>query len=211
MPPVPPFDPSLAAGAAAGSRKGVMIAAGVLVALAVVAVGLLLTGDDDDDGERNRIRRGIAGAINEDSDLTAKQANCIADAIIDKIGTTRLKDVDFSADEPPADMAADITSAAMGSLARCGIDLAEMMGDLGNVSGGDNPFGGDVNLPPGFDEQLAEIYENGMGLPRAKARCLAEKILAAINSGDLSEEEAMSEFFAYFAACNIDMNEFGQN
>lgn len=210
VPPIPPAHPTLATNAASGPRKGVLIGAGILAAVAALAAGLLLAGGDDGgDEERDRIRRGITGAINDEGDLSAKQANCIADAIIDAVGVDRLKDVDFTAEEPPTDIEDDVANAAFTSLAKCDIDLSSMM-DV-DAMDGSAPFGAGANLPPGFRDQLAEIYETSMGLPREKARCLAEKIFSAVESGDMSEAEAMSEFFDYFAECDIDMSELNDD
>jgi hypothetical protein len=50
-----------------------------------------------------------------------------------------------------------------------------------------------------------------MGLPKEKAECLAGKIADAIDSGDLTEEEAMSDIFGYFSDCDIDMSEITGN
>ncbi len=81
----------------------------------------------------------------------------------------------------------------------------------GSPAASDGTFGSGADLPADFEQQLATIYEKNMGLPGAKARCLAGKIRAAIRSGALSQEQAMSDIFGYFAACNIDMSEFKGN
>lgn len=258
-----PVDP-----AAAGSKRGLLIGGGILAAVAAAVAAFLLLGGDDD-GDRDRIRGEMAAQIRSDSDLTNAQAECMADAIIDEIGTERLKDVDFSADDPPEGLADDFFKAALASLEKCNVDeslfgegdssdttdesaaegtygsdpdLDELYdrceaGDyqacddlynesptgseyeeFGDTCGGRNDpsgycvelygdTGGDSSLPEDFEQQLADAYESTMGLPKEKAECLAGKIADAVSSGELNEEQAMSEIFSFLEDCDIDMSE----
>jgi hypothetical protein len=213
IPPLPPTGDALGA-ASSGSKKGLMIGAAALAAVAVVVAGLLLTGGNKD-GDRERIRTELAAQINDGGQLSKDQANCIADAIIDEVGVEKLKDVDFTASEPPAAIADELTAAAFGSLAKCNVDASDLVGATdttdASTAASDGTSGSGAELPADFEQQLATIYEKNMGLPGAKARCLAGKIRAAIRSGALSQDQAMSDIFGYFAACNIDMSEFKGN
>ncbi len=215
-PPIPPLPPTGDAlgGASSGSKKGLMIGAAALAAVAVVVAGLLLSGGNKD-GDRERIRTEMAAQINDGGHLSKGQANCIADAIIDEVGVEKLKDVDFTASEPPAAIADELTAAAFGSLAKCNVNASDLVGPTdtteGSPAASDGTFGSGADLPADFEQQLATIYEKNMGLPGAKARCLAGKIRAAIRSGALSQEQAMTDIFGYFAACKIDMSEFKGN
>lgn len=279
FPPAPPAPPAFGAGppgapggpppaATAGSKRGLLIGGGILAAVIIAVVAFLLLGGDDG-GDRDRIHADMVAQLQNESDLSDSQADCIADAIIDDLGTERLKDVDFSADEPPDDLADDYFSAAMDSLETCNIDPSEFGGDTTDTTdgGGDaaegtygsdpaldelydkcadgdyqacddlyneSPSGseyedfadscGDRNEPAGycvdiygdgggdssgdtlpgdFEEQIAQIYED-MGLSQDQAECLAGKISDAMSSGDLSEEQAMSDIFGYLEDCDID-------
>lgn len=192
-----PVDP-----AAAGSKRGLLIGGGILAAVAAAVAAFLLLGGDDD-GDRDRIRGEMAAQIRSDSDLTNAQAECMADAIIDEIGTERLKDVDFSADDPPEDLADDFFKAALASLEKCNVDESL----FGEGDSSDTTDGGDSSLPEDFEQQLADAYESTMGLPKEKAECLAGKIADAVSSGELNEEQAMSEIFSFLEDCDIDMSE----
>ena len=71
--------------------------------------------------------------------------------------------------------------------------------------GGDSGSGTD--LPADFEAQIAEIYQSSLGLSADQAECLAGKIGDAIRSGDLTEEQTMTDVFAYLEACDIDMSD----
>jgi len=95
--------------------------------------------------------------------------------------------------------------------------------DFGDTCGGRNdPSGYCVDLYEGEDagtdlgaggadmeEMLADIYEESMGLERDKAECLANRLSEAISSGDMTEDEAMSDVFSYLEDCDISMEEIG--
>ncbi len=73
----------------------------------------------------------------------------------------------------------------------------------------DDPSTDDVEIPDDIEEQIADAYESSLGLSREKAECLADKISGAVQSGELDQEEAMSEIFGYLSDCDIDMSEIG--
>jgi hypothetical protein len=63
-----------------------------------------------------------------DQGLTPDQADCFADAVVEKMGAADVKDVDFSADEAPADQQEDIAAAAIDALSSCDIDAGSLDG-----------------------------------------------------------------------------------
>ncbi|MGH9274192.1 MAG: hypothetical protein ACRDZU_06045, partial [Acidimicrobiales bacterium] len=81
--------------------------------------------------------------------------------------------------------------------------------DIYEDDGGNLPTGGD--LPAGFEQQLADIYESSLGLSQEQAECLAGKLADAVSSGSLSEEEAFSEVFDFLSDCDIDPSEISGN
>lgn len=221
--------PPAAAAASSGSKKGFLIGLGVLVLIALgVGAFLLLGGDDDDD--RDRIRAGLISALNEDGDFTDEEAGCLADSLIDDLGEDNLKDVDFTADEPPAEIEDEFYAAAFSAMSECDIDMGAFDGgddfgddDLGgddatDDDGTDDDFGTDLGdigsdgaFGPEFEEMLADIYADSFGISEEKAECLAGKIADAMDSGELGEEEMMSDIFSYFEDCDISMSEISGN
>jgi hypothetical protein len=83
--------------------------------------------------------------------------------------------------------------------------------DIYEDGGGDSSSTDGVDLGADFEKQIADAYETSLGLDRDKAECLAGKITDAVNSGDLDEEQAMSEIFNYLSDCDIDMSEISGN
>lgn len=231
-PPTAPVAPAAAA-ASGGSKKGLMIGVGVLV-LVALAVGAFLLLGGDDDSDRDRIRAGLISALNEDGDFTDEEAGCMADHLIDEIGEDKLEGVDFTADEPPAEIEDEFFAAAFSAMSECDIDMGGFGGDDGGTDDGsaddgmtddsatddggtDDAFGddGDFGTDFGtddafgaeFEEMLADIYADSFGISQEKAECLAGKIADAMDSGELGEEEMMSDIFEYFEECDISMSE----
>lgn len=52
-------------------------------------------------------------------DLDAEAADCFAQLVIDEVGLDALRDVDLSADQPPAEIQDDITAAATRAAEEC--------------------------------------------------------------------------------------------
>lgn len=67
------------------------------------------------------------------------------------------------------------------------------------------------DLPNGFEDLLADTYEETFNLSRDKAECLAGRLATAIEDGTLDEEQAMTEFFDFLTDCDISMEEIGAN
>jgi hypothetical protein len=281
-PPPAPAGP-LGPDGSGGSKRGLLIGGAILAAVVVAVIAFMALGGDDDESD---VRTQLAAQFRGNSGLSDDQADCVADHVVDEIGADRFEDVDFDADEPPAELADDLFAAATGSLEACDIDPADFAGtgdddadddddasgdvdgygdddeldalyddceagdyqacddlynqspsgsayeDFGDTCGernepqgfcvdvydedGDDAEGGDDllpsgDLPPGFEDQLADVYAESMGIEREKAECLAEKIGEAVRGGELSEEESMSEIFSYFSDCDIDMSEISGN
>ncbi len=95
-PPPPSFPPAGGPPPVAppgGSKRGLLIGGGIL-AVVVLAIGafLLLGGDDDDD----EVRTDLVAGLRAQGGLSADDAECLADAIIDEVGTDDLEGEDFS-------------------------------------------------------------------------------------------------------------------
>lgn len=200
-----------------GSNRRVLVGAGILAVVAIVVAALLLGGGSDDDED---IRGQLASELKSGSGLSQGQAECVADAVVDELGEDRFKGVDFSAEEPPPGLADDLFTAAFDSAEQCNLDPSDFGGssDTSDTTEGDESNGttdddilGGGSLPPDFEDQIAQIYEDSLGLPPAKAACLAGKIADAISSGDLTQDEAMSDVFSYLSDCDIDMSEITGN
>jgi hypothetical protein len=284
-PPAPPsYTPPPATGGpvgppgSGGSKRGLLVGGGILAAVAVAVAAFLLLGGGDDDGDD--VRAQLAAQLRSGSELSASQADCVADHVVDEMGEDSFEGVDFSAEEPPEEIADDLFAAAFESLEACDIDPADFSGggtdggdDGGDTDGGDaeegtygsdpaldelydqcedgdyqacddlyneSPVGseyeefgdtcGDRNEPQGycvdiyedgggdegslpddlpadFEAQLAEAYETSLGLSSEQAECLAGTIADAVESGDLSEAEAMSDIMDYLEECDIDFSD----
>jgi len=229
-PPAAPATPVAAEGAGGGGRKGFFIGLGVLLVVLLGVGAFLLLGDDDDDAddgdERERIRTEMAAAIADD-DIPRSVTECMTDRIVDELGVDRLRDVDFSADGPPADLEDDFNDAARAAYLACSpeddlglgddpgrdddLDLDDLDLDLDDDLGlGDDLDLDDVELGEGFVEMLAGMYADMFDLSPQKAECLAEKIADSIDSaGAIDEGAMMTEIFDHFADCDISLSELG--
>jgi len=219
-PPVSPIPPAPVSGSGGGSKKGFLIGLGVLVVVALVVGAVLLLGDDDDDGDdRDRIRAEMV-ALMTDGGIDRDDAGCVADRMIDDLGVGRLRDVDFDADRPPADLEDDFEAAAADAMAECGVfdlgdDDVDLDVDLDDLDQGDD-LGIDEDLDlgelgPEFEEVLADTYAETFGLDADRARCLAERIADAMETGAVDESQMMSAVFDSLSECDIDLSEIGAN
>ncbi|MFP5255874.1 MAG: hypothetical protein ACLGI8_08515 [Acidimicrobiia bacterium] len=87
-----------------------------LVALLLVATLAACGGDQERSTED--IQADIAEQLAEDG-LDDEAADCVAGVIVDEIGAEELQDVDFSAEEPPADLREDISAATLAAIDEC--------------------------------------------------------------------------------------------
>jgi len=204
------------------ANRRVLVGAGILAVVAIVVAALLLGGGDDDGDDD--VRAQLASQLRAGSGLSQSQAECVADAVVDDLGAERFKGVDFNADEPPPGLSEDLFDAAFDSFDKCEIDAADFGGDTSDTSDStddvqpngttettDDDLIGGGSLPPDFEEQIAQIYEDSLGLPPDKAACLAGKMADAVSSGDLTQDEAMSDVFSYLSDCDIQLSEITGN
>ncbi|MGV3757943.1 MAG: hypothetical protein ACO1PW_00170 [Actinomycetota bacterium] len=89
----------------------------VLAALSLVAI-LAACGGGDDSRSAEDIEADIAAQLEEEG-LPEDTASCVAGVIVDEIGVEELQDVDFSAEEPPADLQEEITAASLAAIDEC--------------------------------------------------------------------------------------------
>lgn len=97
-----------------------------LAALAVLALSLTVSacagGDevtDDDVAEdlSTELQDGPTG-------LSADDADCVAESLVEQLGADELADVDFAADEPPEADREELAAAVQQALGDCEIDLS---------------------------------------------------------------------------------------
>lgn len=180
-----------------GSKRGLLIGGGIL-AVVVLAIGafLLLGGDDEDD----EVRTDLVAALGDEFDLSHGDAGCLADAIIDEVGTEDLEGEDFS-NQPDAvsdELLAD-------SLEGCDIDEEALGGDDDPITDDDGGEGGASPFAPGeLPEDFGDMFE-GLGLTEEQSQCLVDKFSKM--DPDISEEAAMSSIFGVFEDCDIDPSE----
>jgi hypothetical protein len=62
-----------------------------------------------------------------------------------------------------------------------------------------------------YEEVLTDTFESTLGISREQAECLAGNMRDAIESGDLSEDEAYTEYLDFLQDCDIDLSEIGGN
>jgi hypothetical protein len=205
-PPVPPSAVPPVGPPAAGSNKGLLFGGGILAAVVVAVVAFLLLGGDDDKADldaKNTTDFSITadtigdGGYGSDADLDALYDQCEAG---DYQACDDLFDASPSGSEYEdfADTCGDRNAPG----GHC-VDMYEGGGSGGLIDPG--------TLPEDFEQQIADFYENDLGLSKDQAECLAGKITTAVESGDLTEEQAMSEIFSYLSDCNIDMSDIGGN
>lgn len=90
------------------------------------AAALLLTaaacGSSDGELSAADIRRELSANFQSGEDgLTKEQADCYADLIIEKVGVDKLKDIDLSADTPPATIQDAVSAASDQAIDECGL------------------------------------------------------------------------------------------
>lgn len=88
--------------------------------LALVAAGC--AGGDTSDAD---VEVRIADQLTERG-LDAEAATCFAEILVDEVGADELRDVDFSAEEPPRALAEELAAAAITASADCDIDASDL-------------------------------------------------------------------------------------
>lgn len=92
----------------------------------------------------------------------------------------------------------------------CGGIADPQLGECEATNGGQDASTTDGVTDDDVDDILTDAYK-GMGLTEEQAECLTEQILDAMESGELSEEQAMTEVFSYLADCDISMEDLNGN
>jgi hypothetical protein len=103
-------------------RRSVSVLAASLLILA--AGGCAGGGKDDSKAD---VKAHVAEQL-VDEGMTGDQADCFADVIVDEVGVDDVKDVDFSAPEPPAGKQDEFVAAAQRALSDCDIDAGSLEG-----------------------------------------------------------------------------------
>lgn len=98
--------------------KPAALAAPLLLALLVA----LLAACGGGETSRADVEADIAAQL-EDEGLDADQSACFAELIVEEVGLDNVKEIDFSAEEPPAELEDELTSAAVRAGAECELDL----------------------------------------------------------------------------------------
>jgi hypothetical protein len=197
-----------------GRSKRLLLLLLALVVIVGVIVALVLMGDDDEGGgDADEIAERISATLQDDLAMEDGPADCIGEHIVDEIGASRLQDVDFDAPEAPADLEDDFNAAFNAAIAECDLDPEDLSGAAdGDAAGGgegdDEADGeGDISDPEEFAQQLAASYGSTLGISEEKATCLAERMVQAVESGELTQDEAFGEFFQYLEGCQISLEE----
>jgi hypothetical protein len=213
-PPPPTFSPPAVApadgdGAGGGSRRRLLLGVAVVVVLAIIA-GVLLLGGGGDEDLQARISKEIRSG--GQSGLSEKEADCLAGELIDEVGADKLKDVDFSADEPPKAIADELNDAFVAAIPTCKIDLSDDDGTdatPGASTGGSTATTLNADQLDQFRDMLSQQYKDNLGLSDEKANCLANTMADAIERGELDENQSFESFFQYLTACDISVSELG--
>jgi hypothetical protein len=74
----------------------------------------------DDDKSEADVTKALSENLQDNNpDLDKDAADCFAGIVVDEIGVDKLKDVDLTADEPPAEMQDEIAAAATRAAEEC--------------------------------------------------------------------------------------------
>jgi len=97
-----------------------------LAVVLFVAVGAGCGGNDDNSPES--VRDDLTEDLQSTLGLSKDDADCFAGVLVDEVGAEELAAVDFTADEPPEDLAEEISAAALSAVEDCEIDPASLGG-----------------------------------------------------------------------------------
>ncbi len=76
------------------------------------------------------IKRDISTTLQSGGNgIDKKAADCFAEIVVDEVGVDKLRDVDLSADEPPAELVDEISSATMRAAEECDFNMEEIGGN----------------------------------------------------------------------------------
>jgi hypothetical protein len=197
------------------SRKILLVVLALLVIAGIVAALVLLSDDDDGGGSSaDEVAERISSALQDDLDMSEGDADCIGRDITQRIGADRLDGVDFESPEAPPQLEQDFNDAFNEALGECAVDVGEVgsdagaegEGDAGDTEDGPN-LSEDIGDPEEYAALLAESYATTLGISEEKSTCLAERVVQAIDAGDVSADEASGQFFQFLDACEITLEE----
>ncbi len=207
----PPIGPASTDGSD-GPRRNILIGLGILVVVAIVAF-LALSSDDDDSGSA-AISTRLADSLQDGTPgLADDDADCLADRIVDQIGSDRLEGVDFDAERAPTgDVGPDFVEAYADAVRECDVNPDGSSSDATDDGSTSGDTDGDDSIPDigdldSFRDLLADQYEQTLGLPRDKAECLADAMGEAVSKGQLDQQDAFGDFFDYLDSCEISLDE----
>jgi hypothetical protein len=86
--------------------------------------GAACSGGDDDKSEADVTKALSENLQDNNPDLAKDAADCSAGIVVDEIGLDKLKDVDLTADEPPAELQDEIAAAAIRAAEECDLSSA---------------------------------------------------------------------------------------
>lgn len=93
----------------------------VLVASSIV---LVLAGCGE--AEEGETAERLADQLAESAGLTAEQAGCVAETLVDELGEDEVKDIELSADEPESGFDEELVAATETASTKCEIDLGSV-------------------------------------------------------------------------------------
>ncbi len=94
----------------------------LLGAAACLALVVTACGGGGGDKSRADVKAELSDSLKAGgSGFDEAAADCFADIVIDEVGLEEMRDVDLSADEPPAELQDDITAAAQRAAEECGL------------------------------------------------------------------------------------------
>lgn len=196
-----------------GSKRRLLIGVGVLAVVAVLIAVFALGGDDSEEDLAaviaDQIRDGGQSGLDED------EATCLAEELISEMGADKLDGVDFTAEEPPEELAEELNQAFVQAIPECDIDLSGEGNEGGETTGtvddGRVDGGTEMTIEPGtsdeFRDRLTNQFSDSMGVTDDQAACLANSMADAIEAGELDEEESFNQFFEYLDGCNISVSD----
>lgn len=187
-------------------RKRLLLGVGALLVVAVVVGLVLVLGGGT--SERDRVTDDLAAWIRtQDNTNSDEDVECLADAIVDKLGTRVLADADFSSPVPlsGANGARFITAYASG-VQSCEIASSQLsLPDPGQAGGDGSPGTTEVLS----EDEQAEQYQEQYDLAEEQARCLAKADIDVRRRAEAGEQLTTEQLLAYIDACQVPREALG--
>jgi hypothetical protein len=157
--PPPPYVPSgPVSSGGGGSKRGLLVGGGILAAIAIAVIAFLALGGDDD--ETSDVRAQLASALRRDTDLSDRDAECVADFFVDDLGEDAFEGVDFNAADPPEELQSAFVESGIKAVEECDLDASAFGTDgtdttgttKGPSDGGDGSYGSNAELDALYDD-----------------------------------------------------------